>query len=217
MDRPRQHLFARRSGDARRLRALALCIAAGSLAMPAAALFKVVAPDGSVTYTDRPPAAAGARVTPIGRSAAPAQSSATLPTELRQPVQRHPVTLYTAADCPPCDSGRTLLQRRGVPYAEKIVADAQDAAALEQLIGARTVPAITIGAQPLRGFSQDEWTSYLDAAGYPRESRLPPTWQAPPPTPLVARRPDPAAEPRASAPPAAPEAPPLVTPGAIRF
>ena len=34
-----------------------------------------------------------------------------------------------------------------------------------------------LGAQVLRGFAADSWTQYLDAAGYPRESRLPSTYQ----------------------------------------
>ena len=42
------------------------------------------------------------------------------------------------------------------------------------------MPALTIGAQPLRGLSEADWTAYLDAAGYPRESRLPRGWQPPP-------------------------------------
>lgn len=195
---------------------------AACLAMPAAAQYKVVGPDGRTTYTDRPPGDATLRVTPLGRdtpiTAAPQDP---LPLELRQAATRFPVTLYSAADCPPCDTGRQLLQQRGVPFSEKLVISEDDVAALMRVTGVRTVPSLTIGAQVLRGLAQDEWASYLDLAGYPRESRLPKGWQPPPATPLVARSaPRPAPEP-ASAPATRPAPPPPVvaptSPGGIRF
>jgi len=192
----------------------ALLLACGA----AQAQYKVVAPDGSVTYTDRPPATANARVTPIGRNAIAAAAAANpelaLPTELRTAVQRHPVTLYTGEPCEPCDAARRLLQQRGVPFTERRVGTDEDGAALERLVGARSVPSLMVGNQPLRGFNDADWTSYLDAAGYPRQSRLPRNWQQPPARPLVERAtPSPAAA--ATAPPAAAaEAPP---PAGIRF
>lgn len=202
------------------LPALAAMLLAGA-ALPALALYKVVQPDGSVTYTDRPPAAGSGRIITLGRNAAPAEPEAVFPLELRQPTQRYPVTLYTSPNCAPCDSGRRLLQQRGIPYSERLVTSDADAAALERTVGARTVPALTIGAQALRGLSEMEWTAYLDAAGYPRESRLPSGWQPPAPVPLVERVP---VRPQAAEP--APPAAPAVTstpaaeptpPGTLRF
>lgn len=196
-----------------------VAISLALVALPALALYKVVGPDGKVTYTDRPPSDGNAKVVPMSGSgqAAGAAAAALLPIELRQIAARYPVTLYTATDCPPCDSARQLLQQRGIPYAEKRVQSDEDVIALERLMGARTVPAATIGAQQLRGLSLDDWTAYLDAAGYPKESRLPRGWQ-PSVTPLVAAREAPVAAPRPSAaPPAAAPAEPATTPGAIRF
>ncbi len=167
------------------------------LAAPAWAQYKVVAPDGSVTYTDRQPGAPNLRVTSMGRNAqAAAMAEVGLPIELRQAANRYPVTLYTTSDCVPCDSGRKLLQQRGVPYSERRIVSEEDALALDRLIGARTIPALTVGAQPLRGYSEADWTSYLDAAGYPSESKLPRNWPLPVATPLVERA--------APTPPAAP-------------
>jgi glutaredoxin len=185
-------------------RVLATAAVLGSLALPAAAQYKVVGPDGRVTYTDRPPADSTLRITPLGREsiAPPANPQDPLPPELRQAAARFPVTLYAAADCAPCDTGRQLLLVRGVPFTEKFIVSEDDAQALEQLTGARTVPSLTIGAQVLRGLSQSEWASYLDLAGYPRESRLPKGWQPPASAPLVAR-----AAPRVPAPPAVPATP----------
>jgi len=179
--------------------------------------YKVVRPDGSITYTDRPPLDASVRVTPIGRNAPPQPADAALPIELRQAAQRYPVTLYSTTDCTPCDNGRKLLQQRGIPYSERRIASEEDAQALERVVGGRTVPALTVGAQPLRGFSETDWGSYLDAAGYPRESRLPRNWPVPAVTPLVERAP---AAPAAASRQAAPAPEPVAAepqPGTIRF
>lgn len=212
---PRHRLPGRSSGLAA-LASLAT-LALGLCAAPALAQYKVIGPDGSVTYTDRPPSGDSARVTALGRNATAAATSAdaALPAELRTAVQRHPVTLYTGEACAPCDEGRRLLQRRGVPYAERRIVTGDDAAALERLIGARTLPGLSIGAQPLRGYSEQDWTAYLDAAGYPRENRLPRNWPAAVPRPLVERStPSVAAE----APPAAPSEAPAAAPAeGIRF
>lgn len=170
----------------KRLLHTALVLAAWPLA--ASAQYKVVNPDGSISYTDRPPITTDAKITPMKRGVAPASAAETdLPFELRQTAARYPVTLYTATDCAPCDSGRQLLRARGVPYIERTINSEEDAQALDRLAGGRMVPALTIGAQALRGYSPTDWASYLDAAGYPRESRLPRGWKAPEPAPLVER------------------------------
>ncbi|MDP2005126.1 MAG: glutaredoxin family protein [Rubrivivax sp.] len=185
-------------------------------ALPAWAQYKVVAPDGSVTYTDRPPFESNLRITPIGRNAPAAAVEVGLPIELRQANTRYPVTLYTTAECAPCDSGRKLLQQRGVPYTERSIVSDEDTLALERLVGARTVPALTVGAQALRGFSEADWASYLDAAGYPKESKLPRNWPVAVATPLVQRTVAATPEARPAPPPAAP-APEAPQPGTIRF
>jgi glutaredoxin len=190
------------------LRPLILALAALP-AFSALAQYKVVRPDGSVTYTDRPPIDSTLRVTAMGRNAAQQQAAGggdvSLPLELRQAVSRYPVTLYTTADCPPCDSGRKLLQQRGIPYSEKRVSTEEDALALDRAVGGRTVPALNVGPQPLRGYSEGDWSAILDAAGYPRESKLPRNWPTPVAAPLVEKAT--AAPARAAAP--APAPPPL--------
>jgi len=196
-----------------RLAPLSTCaaLALAIVASPSHALFKVVAPDGTVTYTDRPPPASAGRPAPRGQTTAAgdvAAAAASLPIELRQTVARFPVTLYSSNDCAPCESGRRLLQGRGVPYVERQVLNEDDAAALDRLTGGRSVPTLRIGGQALRGYADSDWNSYLDAAGYPRESHLPPGYQPPPATPLVERQPEappqvarPVVEPPIAAPP----------------
>lgn len=172
------------------------------LAVPAHALFKVVGPDGKVTYTDRPPAASQGKVSGLTSSGAPAPD-VSLPPELRQVSARWPVTLYTAPDCAPCDEARRLLRTRGVPHTEKAVMGDEDRAAWARVVGGSEAPGLAIGAQALRGLQVDRWHEYLDAAGYPRSSKLPPTYQFAAPLPLVPR----STEQAKAAPPAPPAAP----------
>jgi glutaredoxin len=205
----------------RSARLLLLGCAAAALALPAQALYKVVGPDGKVTYTDRPPGASEGKVTPLSATggAAPVNQSE-LPLELRQVAARYPVTLFVIRDCTPCDAGRSLLRQRGIPHTERIVVTDEDADAVLRLIGTRDLPALTLGAQVLRGFSAETWDSYLDTAGYPRESRLPAGYQFAAATPVTPRaevqRPAPAASaPAAAARPTAPTT--SAAPSGIRF
>jgi glutaredoxin len=159
-----------------------------ALSTPSHALYKVVGPDGKVTYTDvQPSPGKTGKVTPIGSNTTP-QNEVSLPVELRQPVARYPVTLYVTSACEPCNTGRQFLRQRGVPFNERTIATTEDVDALQRLTGGREAPALTIGAQTVRGLSEEIWTSYLDAAGYPRESRLPGNYQYPLAAPLTERR-----------------------------
>jgi glutaredoxin len=167
------------------LRHLLLTAAAFGLATAAMAQFKVVDQDGRVTYTDKP----GTSLTDHranAKAGTAANPNSSLPLELRQAVSRYPVTLYAGKDCRACDSGRQLLQQRGIPFSEKRVESYDDIAAFQRLTGALTLPVLTIGAQQLRGLLAADWNSYLDAAGYPASSKLPANWQASAPTPLAA-------------------------------
>ena len=163
-------------------------------ALPAWAQYKVVAPDGKITYTDRPVAAPGTQVQPLQRGAGPAgpvsgPAAVPLPADLRPVAARFPVTLFTSTDCAPCETGRKLLQLRGVPYSERSVSSDDDIAALQRLTSGRSVPTLTVGVQALRGFLESDWQGTLDLAGYPRESRLPKGYPTPAAVPLVTRAP----------------------------
>lgn len=154
-----------------------------SAAMPAWAQYKVVGPDGRITYTDRRPTD-DRPVAPVKTPGA-ATPAASLPYELRTVVTRYPVTLYSSSPCSPCDMGRALLTERGVPFTEKSVNTSDDARALQARESTDQLPAIRIGGQRIAGFERSEWTSYLDAAGYPKQSVLPATYRQPPATPLA--------------------------------
>jgi glutaredoxin len=158
------------------------------LSGPAHAVYKVVGPDGKVTYTDTPPTDGSAKVKPVavdgGGGGAP--SLVGLPFEVQQAARKYPVTLYTGKDCAPCDGGRQLLRQRGIPFAEKTLNDTNaDQAALQRLTGATNLPVLSVGSQQLKGLSPGEWHSYLDAAGYPKDNKLPASYRQPVPSPLL--------------------------------
>ncbi|MDO9405863.1 MAG: glutaredoxin family protein [Polaromonas sp.] len=167
---------------------LTLALAALTVSLAhAQQVYRIVGPDGKVTFSDKPPPpAVNAKVTTSAAGGSAGVAAASLPFELRQVASKYPVTLYTSANCAPCVSARGLLTARGIPFSEKTVTSNDDAQALQRLSGENSLPFATIGSQQLKGFSDAEWTQFLDAAGYPQTSVLPASYRAPAPTPLVA-------------------------------
>lgn len=171
-----------------RLTAVALPLLAATLMVSspnAWALYKVVGPDGKVSYSDRPPANTSSQR--VKTLASGGSSTAGLPYELAQVVGRFPVVLYAFKSCAGCDQGRQFLKQRGIPFSEKSVDTDADVLALEQLSGSRQMPLLRIGKQQVLGFSSSEWASYLDAAGYPATSLLPSSYTWPSASPLVSK------------------------------
>ena len=158
-------------------------------------VYRSVGPDGKVTFSDRAPVASSANVSATSANAAGGQATAGLPFELRQVASKYPVTLYTGDNCAPCNAGRSMLTSRGIPFAERTVTTAEDSQALQRMTGESSLPFVTIGSQQLKGFSDAEWTQYLNAAGYPAASALPTSYRAPAPAPLVSIAAAPAAKP----------------------
>jgi len=196
-----------------------LLIAGATLAQP---VYRNVDKTGKVTFSDQPPSA-NAPAAPARAGNTVASAGGSLPYELRQVVQRYPVTLYANEECGPCAAGRSLLVTRGVPFDERTVKSNEDVAALQRLSGQNSLPLLSIGAQQLKGFSDAEWSQYLDAAGYPKSSQLPTGWRNGPAQPLVAQQPAPEPAPAAAAPapaadvPAAASGPTPSNPAGIRF
>ena len=115
-------------------------------------IYRIVTPDGRVTFSDRPPADAAAKaapapVVPPGGSAG--SDLGTLPFELRQAATTYPVALYTGPECPPCQSARAMLTTRGIPFTERTVTTNEDIEALRRLAGSPTLPVATIGGQQI--------------------------------------------------------------------
>ena len=197
-----------------------LMVAAATLITGAAwAQYKVVGPDGKITYTDTPPPTGKAQS--VGRPAGEGVDTENLPYELRQVVGRYPVTLYTTSNCGACDAARSLLRQRGVPFSERTVNTSADATLLVQNEGGTDLPVARLGGQQLKGFNSADWNGYLDAAGYPKQSQLPTSYKFRDPAPLAPLTVRPAATTAAGAnnppSPAPAPAPPPASPGGIKF
>jgi glutaredoxin len=151
---------------ARTLQALTtLAALAAALAAPSAhALFKVVGPDGRISYTDRAPETG--RVTPVNQSTTGAPE-VPMSYATRQASQRFPVMLYSADGCEPCNDGRQLLSRRGIPFQERTLSTPEDKEAMKQQVGSTALPLLKVGGQTIPGFSAQSWGETLDTAGYP--------------------------------------------------
>lgn len=187
-----------------------LVVAAGSFSAASQAqqqVYRIVGPDGKVTFSDQPPPAASkATVTTTSADGAGSGATAALPFELRKVASQYPVTLYTGDNCAPCTSARSMLTTRGIPFSEKTVITNEDSLALKRISGESMLPFLTIGSQQLKGFSDAEWGQFLDAAGYPKASVLPASYRQAAATPLVTVN-APAAAAPAAAPAARPAAP----------
>lgn len=164
-------------------------------------LYRWVDKDGKVQYSDMPPPA-NAKNSQQKRLGDNLIEQDKLPYALRMAVQNNPVTLY-ANDCGNgCDAARALLNKRGIPFVDRNPQkDAAAAKALTALAGALEVPTVAIGTSKLSGFTESEWNSALDSAGYPRTNTntrpvvpkpAPPL--APPPPVLPPEPTEPAAE-----------------------
>ena len=164
--------------------AIAMCLCASAQAQT---VYRIVGPDGKVTFSDKPPVTAeqGKVAATAAGASGSASSGGSLPFELRQVVSKYPVTLYSAPDCGPCSTGRSLLSSRGIPFSERSVTTADDVASLQRITGESSLPFLTIGSQRIKGFSDSEWNQYLDAAGYPRSSMLPSGYRNAAASPLV--------------------------------
>ena len=137
-----------------------------------AQLYKWVGPDGKVSYSDTPPPASAKRLETKSMSSGETDTTG-FPYELATAAKNHPVTLYTTANCVPCEDGRRLLNERGIPFTEKTVSSNDDITALKKISSDGQLPLLTVGRSTERGFEATMWNTALTAAGYPETSKLP--------------------------------------------
>ena len=188
---------------------------AALLLLPAlcqAQMYRWVDESGKVHYSDQVPPGS-AKSVQKKKVTSSEGGSAPLPFALQQSVKNFPVTLYATETCNPCVQARELLGKRGVPYKEIGITDADGLEKLKNLTGATGVPVMTVGREIYKGFESGAYQAALDSAGYPGTSQLPPGVQARQvvkPVEKPAEKPAPAA----AAGEAAPAAAPAQAPGA---
>ncbi|MCH8619173.1 glutaredoxin family protein [Undibacterium sp. TS12] len=175
-----------------------------------AQMYKWVGPDGKVTFSDQPPPA---NVKSEKKKLPDTADGGNLPPELAPVVAKNPVTLYTASACSPCNDGRSMLKKSGIPFTEKTVSSAADQEKLKQVSGDTQLPLLVIANVKFRGYSMDEWKDALDKAGYPATNKLPKDYRYPPAEP--ASPPPPPAQPKE--PEVKRDAPPVKKPDGFQF
>lgn len=123
---------------------------------------------GQINFSDRPPPSS-VRGLEEKRYAAPPPDT-TLPYTLRKLTEDFPVTLYTSDNCGElCNTARALLGTRGIPFTESKLATADDLARYRQRFGApESVPTLSVGNTPYKGFEANAWGRLLDDVGYPK-------------------------------------------------
>lgn len=202
-------------------KAIAVAAILAAASAQAQMVYRIVGADGRITFSDKPPVSADqGKIAGTGIGSAAAASAASLPFELRQIASRYPVVLYSAPDCGPCGTGRSMLISRGIPFSERSVTTSEDIAALKRLSGESSLPFLSIGGQRIKGYSDVEWTQYLDAAGYPKTSVLPASYRQAAAMPLVSLdKPAVKAEekPESRPEPVAPAGPSPANPAGIQF
>ena len=176
-------------------RTLVLVVATVAAASAWAQQYRWVDEKGRVHYTDTPPppSAKSAQKKNLKGNELGQQPSY----ELTQAIRNAPVTLYTFPDCRDlCQMARDVLNKRGVPFREKLISNQQMLDELKQVSGGLSVPVMVVGSQVEKNASPDAFNQALDIAGYPRAGVARPGNQKEP------------AAPKPPAPPAAPtEAP----------
>ena len=145
-------------------------------------LYRWTDESGRVYVTDTPPprTAKDLQKLPASAPGAAPADTASLPYAVQLAAKESPVTLYTAPDCEPCGAARSLLNARGVPFREVLVADESQQEELRKVAGALAVPSISVGGSVQKGFEEGAYHALLDIAGYPKTGEAPPRSQAEP-------------------------------------
>jgi glutaredoxin len=128
---------------------------------------------GVVRYSDRPPPASARDVQKIDVDVSKPQA-APVPYELARLQKDFPVTLYTSPNCKEgCGLARGALNKRGVPFTEVQVWNAETNDELKRVSGSVEVPTLLVGRSVQKGFEQGAFDALLDSAGYPKAGILP--------------------------------------------
>jgi hypothetical protein len=135
--------------------------------------YRWVDKDGKVNYSDQPapPDAKNVQQRMLGSGSYVETSGPSY--NAKKATQNFPVTLFTSADCGiECKVAREFLNRRSIPFSEKLIRTVSDSVTFKKATGIDelVVPTLLVGAQAQKGYEKNSWNKLLDAAGYPHES-----------------------------------------------
>jgi glutaredoxin len=157
-------------------RKLRVVLAWGALAAVAATgaaaqnqqVYRYVDKDGRIVYSDRGPPSDAKDVQAKRMRGNIIEDSGT-PIAALQAQERFPVTLYSFSCGEVCTQAEGLLNRRGVPFTTVNVETPEGAEQLNKMTGELRAPVLQVGDRTfVKGYSEAQWNTALDDAGYPK-------------------------------------------------
>ena len=147
--------------------AIAALVATGAAAQNQQ-VYRYVDKDGRVVYSDRGPPA-DAKDIQSKRLRGNVIEDNVQPLGAQQAQERFPVTLYSFACGEVCTQSEALLNRRGVPFSIVNVETPEGAEQLNKMTGDLRAPVLQVGDRTfVKGYSEAQWNTALDDAGYPK-------------------------------------------------
>lgn len=151
-----------------RLISTALVAALVMTVVSAQTVFRWVDANGRVQYSDQPPPPGAKDAQERNVQGSSIQNNeASLSTVEAQ--KKNPVTLYVSECGDSCSAAKDFLNKRGVPHT---VVDPTRSEELNKKFkedtGSNVLPVLKVGERKLTGWSEGNWMSALDSAGYPK-------------------------------------------------
>ena len=138
--------------------------------------YRWVDSEGRVNFSDRPPPPDAREVQELRvLGAGSAGPLAGFSTQTRRAALVAPLVLYTQLRCPPCDLARTWLNDTGLPYEERVLLIEEDLLMFRSRFGEQAqLPTLGVGrSTSQQGFSVEQWSAAIAAAGYPSRDQRP--------------------------------------------
>ena len=131
-------------------------------------VYRYVDKDGRIVYSDRGPPS-DAKDVQSKRMRGNVIEDNTMPIAAQQAQERFPVTLYSFTCGEVCTQAEALLNRRGVPFTTVNVETQEGAETLNKMTGELRAPVLQVGDRTfVKGYSESQWNTALDDAGYPK-------------------------------------------------
>lgn len=139
-------------------------------------VYKVVQPDGTVTYSDQPPTAGASTrlefrnlpATPLSESALRFRAEIERSLKARAAAPKDPqageLRLFTASWCPHCKRAKAHLAARNLRFTEYDIDTPDGMAAFIQASG-RAVPLLVSTSGRVQGYSEGKYDQFLSASG----------------------------------------------------
>jgi len=128
-------------------------------------MYRVVGPDGRVTYTDQAPQGKGTSVKEVSIPSYPQpQRWQAPPSSNESEASTSPsseLVMYASQSCGYCKQARSYMKAKGIAYREVDVGKDKAGAAEFARLGGKGVPLFSLGRQTLAGFSADSFDAFL--------------------------------------------------------